>query len=138
MSRRHFLDMDFPARVAERVVDASLLRLRVTGKALPRATAGIIQRFERALQRGDMHGADEIEPCTEFRQFAGLCNIVECGAGAFLVTSPVVPALFQRQVPDETADAGELRHQNRLFFRGAQCVCVTAVSHIHIFGGSTC
>ncbi len=136
-TRRQFLDTDFPAGVAERVVDAPLLRLRITGEPLPRATVGIIQRFEDALQRGDMHVADEIELCTKVREFSGLRNVGELVAGAFLVKSPVVPALFQRQVPDEAANAGEPRHQNRLFFRGAQRVCVSAVSHIPVCGGPT-
>ena len=139
-TRRQFLDTDFPAGVAEGVVDAPLLRLRITAEPLPRAMVGIIRRFEDALQRGDMHVADEIELCTEVREFAGLRNAGECVAGAFLVKSPVVPALLQRQVPDEAANAGELRHQSCLLFRGAQRVCVPApaVSHIPVYGGSTC
>ena len=72
------------------------------------------------------------------RAGAGRRNVVEAVAGAFLVKSPVVPALFQRQVPDQAANASELRHQNCLFFRGAQCVGVSAVSHIPVYGGSNC
>ncbi len=98
--------------------------------------AGIIQRLEHALQRGDMHGADDIELRPEFRQFADLRNVVEAVAGAFPLQYPVVSALFQRQDADEAANAGELRHQNCLSFRGAQFVCVSALSRIPVYGGS--
>lgn len=60
-------------------------------------TGGVDIRLGHALQRGDMHGADEIEICPEFRQFAGLLNLVEFVAGAFPVKTPVVPAFSPQQ-----------------------------------------
>lgn len=121
------LEGNLAPSVAESVVDALLLRLRIAALGFPRAAIGFIQRLQRALQGRDVNRAHKIDLGPKRGQFAGLRHVVQIVARADLVVPPMVAPLFQRDVPHKATDPGEPGEGIRLLCCRIEPVGETAI-----------
>ncbi len=121
------LHQDFSSTVAKGFVGTLLLKIRVATLTLPSKSVGTVQRLKCALQGGDVDSSDKIDLSPEQSEFSGLGHIVQVVPCTGLVAPPMVPALFQGEVPDKPARPRKLRHRGGLVWRRAQNVAEASV-----------
>lgn len=92
----------------EGLIDAFAARSRVAGDAFEETGVGFVEIAQGLLLAGLRDGGDPIEFGAEIGEFLGLGDVAQGFPGVGLVLSIPVAALFQSQIVDQTADAGEL------------------------------
>lgn len=99
----------------EGIVDALALKLRIAALATPRANERPIEGLQSTLLRLLRSKAHKVNFSAQLRQLARLSNVIEIITCASLKVAPVVKSLFQRKVPNQTANSSELIEQYSLF-----------------------
>src|SRR5215207_3779748 len=107
--------LNFATGEAEGVADALFARGWVAGASCAEVPEGAVQVAKGLLLAGNVDGPDPVELGPKIGQLSGLGDVVEPLSGLPLVVPPPIPALFQREVVDEAADARELAEQSFLF-----------------------
>jgi putative transposase len=121
--------LNFATGEAEGVADALFARGRVAGASCEEVPEGAVQVAKGLLLAGHVDGPDPVELGPKIGQLSGLGDVVEPLSGLPLVVPPPIPALFQREVVDEAADARELAEQSFLFSGRAELEAIAAGEH---------
>jgi putative transposase len=123
-------NLNFTALKPEIVVQALFTGSRVFGTAGEEIGESPIQIAKGLLLACLRDGGDEIELGTQRRQFTRLRNVIQLLPRLALVVSPMVAALFEREIVDKAANASERPKGAFLFWRRMELE--TEASHLHI------
>lgn len=114
---------------AEGVVDALATGRRKTRAAGEEIGERSVEIAQRLLLTSLGNGGNPIKLGAQSGQFTALRDVIELSAGLTLVMSPPVPALFEREIVDEAANARELPEQRSLSRRWIELVSEPAKDH---------
>jgi len=127
------LNQDFTPIEGKGIIDALLLWLGKSSKALECTPVGIVQRLQSVLLSRLAAIADKVYFGPKCRQFPRLSDVIQIVASPSLVVPPVIATLFKRKVPYQPTNTRDMTKLFSLTRRRSQCECETSKNHIKLY-----